>query len=120
MRMAPSVLDEHVVLRPAEGGAVLHDGKGAVAELQVEKQHVVLIPELFPLVGHVPAGHGHLGGGAHDELDAVQRRRESHQYLTEQRRSRPLDVVPEAPPEHRIGEDFFIILKALEGIAGLD
>ena len=67
-----SALDQQIVLRPVESGAVFHHGVGIVAKLQLKEKHIILVPEVFPLMGHIAAYHRNLGGGTHEELDTVQ------------------------------------------------
>lgn len=69
---ALGALNQNVMLRPVEGRAILDDGVGVVAELQIQEQHIVLIAKLRAGVGNIAAGHGNTGCGSHDELDAVQ------------------------------------------------
>ena len=65
-------LDEDVVLRIVEGGAILYDSVGVVSELEREQEHVILIAELLSHVGDISADHDGLCGRAHDELDAIE------------------------------------------------
>ena len=65
-------LNEQVMFTPPECRAILADGVGVISELQVQEQHIVLIAESLSGMGHIAAGHGHLCGRAHEELDAVQ------------------------------------------------
>jgi hypothetical protein len=66
-------LDQNVMLRPVEGGTVLQNGIPIIRILHGDKQHVILIPEAFPLVSHIAPCHGHLlRTAAHQKLDAVQ------------------------------------------------
>ena len=52
-------LYQHIVLGPVESRAILQDGIPVVRVFHGNEQHVILVPELFPLVGHVTPCHGH-------------------------------------------------------------
>ena len=61
------------MFRPVESGAVLQNSVPVITVFHGDKQHIVLIPELFPAVGHIAACHGHfIRAAAHKELDTVQ------------------------------------------------
>ena len=61
------------MFRPVEGGAVLQHSVSVIPVFHGDEQHIVLIPELFPAVGHIAACHGHfIRAAAHKELDTVQ------------------------------------------------
>ena len=54
-------LDQNIVLRPMERGALFQYREALIRKLHVHKQHIVLIPKRFPLMYNVSARHGSKG-----------------------------------------------------------